>query len=343
MKLKATDTVLLTRRLSDLMAGGLPLTQCMDVLRRQSSNPYVRVLLFSIQNELEAGRSFSQALRIQKGQFSEIYMGMVQSGESSGNLDAALSELVKLLETELDTRQRIRSAFAYPVFLLAMAVAVCMFIVGFVIPRFDFLFQDLGQQLPLPTRLLIGFSSIIRFTAIPLVLLTAAFLLSFRKRKTPWLRVLQNKALEISVLRDLWRGAIIQRWASMMAALLHSGYAVSEALRLAGQSIGNPLFKLDSKLAVWRIMEGQSVKQALGGLPWFSPMVCELIGASEESGRLEETFERIAESSKRENELQWKIFLSVLEPSLILGMGLVVGFVALAMLLPIFEMSGSLK
>ncbi len=341
MKLKHSETVLLTRRLADLLKGGLPLSRSVDVLRKQSGSPNLKKVLSSVKSELESGHSFSQALKLQNGTFPRIAIGIVQAGELSGNLDASLSELAKLLETDMEVRQRLRAALVYPAFLLVLAMVVCAFLLGFVIPRFQFLFQDLGQTLPLPTRILILASSGFRYVFVTLALAVIGGF--FVMKRASVLARAQDALLKLPIVSDAWRNAVLQRWASMMESLLRSGYTVSDAIQLSRQSINDPFFSEALKKVISEIIQGKNFKSALECSRWFPPMMCELVGAAEETGQLEESFGRLAVSYRRETEHQWKMFLSFLEPALILGMGAVVGFVALAMLLPIFEMSATLR
>lgn len=337
------DAMLLMREMADLAGGGLTLHRCLDILRRQNHKPAVCRLIADVQQELEKGQSLSHALSLQNGTFSAITVGLVRAGESSGALESALEESAALLENEMDTRQRIRSAFAYPAFLLVVAVAVCVFLTVFVIPRFEFLFADLGQQLPLPTRLLIGTSVFIKTYAAPLALIIGGSAYGLAQAKPRWKARLPALALSVPGVAELLRATFLQRWARILASLLKNGFTVSDALALSARALNNPLVARELNGVLERLHEGRSIQAALESSPLFPPAVCELVGAGEESGSLEQSFQRIAASYKRQTELRSKLFLSMLEPALLLGMAAIVGFVAVAMLLPIFQMSASFQ
>lgn len=339
----AMDVTLLMREMADLAGGGLTLHRCLDILRRQNHKPSVRRLLTNVQQELEKGHSLSGALSVQAGMFSAVTVGLIRAGESSGALESALEESAALLENEMETRQKIRSAFAYPAFLLVVAAAVCVFVTVFVIPRFEFLFADLGQRLPLPTRLMIGTSVFIKTHAAALLLVAGGAFYALGQAGPRWKAPLPALALTIPGVSELVRATFLQRWARIMASLLKNGFTVSDAVALSSRALPGPLVAHELRAVLGRLNEGRNIKSALESSALFPPAVCELVGAGEESGSLELSFQRIAVSYKRQTELRSKLFLSLLEPVLLLGMAAVVGFVAVAMLLPIFQMSASFQ
>lgn len=339
----AVETMLLMRRLADLTSGGMTLHRSVSVLRAHSQAPRLKTLLESIQEKLEEGQSLSSAFLSQNGFFSALTIGLIQAGESTGNIEFALEESAALLENEMETRQRLRSALAYPCFLLGMAILVCIFLIAFVIPRFQFLFQDLGQTLPLPTLMLLGLSSlVIHFGWVVLLVVLVGFVWMTEKRPE-WKSESRSWAWKLPAVAGVVRGNFLQRWAHMMTSLLKSGFTASAAIELSAKTMSNAWGAQDLLLVSERLSEGHSLKTALESSALFPPLFCEMVGSGEESGKLEETFARLAQSYKRETELRSKLLLSLLEPAMIAGMGLIVGFVAIAMLLPIFAMSASLK
>lgn len=332
MSISPRSLATMTRRLSDLVGGGLTVGKSLSVLSAQSESREVRLLVSTLRKDLGDGKSLSEALRSRNGTFGPVYTGLVRAGESSGNMEATLAELANLLESDVETRQRVRAALAYPAALLALALAVCVFLTIFVIPRFELLFQDLGQRLPWPTRFLIGVTSHFK-TFGGATLLGVAVLMKgtrFRVARRP-------------VIDGVIRSVALQRWTQVMASLLRGGVTAPDALRLSRQTLNARVFGNAADDALARLREGRSLSSALAAARFFPPMLCELVNAGEESGRLDATFERLAQAYKREAELKIKIAISLLEPALVLGMGVVVGFVAVAMLLPIFEMSANIR
>lgn len=341
--IRSSEIGLFTRRLSDLTAGGLPLSRSLDILARQSRNHRLNMLIRTIHADVETGESFSAALARHNGCFGPVYVGVIQAAESSGDLDRALADLSQLMETEWEVKQKVQAALIYPLLLLSVAVAVVIFLTVYVIPRFQFLFDELGQRLPLPTRLLIGGSHFLRDTwgllflvALVGAILSTRYKSSVRAALNRWLR-------RVPVISNMTESLFLERWTRLMTSLLKNGFTVPEALRLSQKTLGSSLYAQDYSSMIRGLEEGLSLSDALRPLPQIPPMVCELIAAGEESGSLEGTFERLSGFFEREVRLKSRVLLSFLEPALILGMGLVVGFVAISMLLPIFEMSASFR
>lgn len=344
MKVSAQDLALMTRRLADLLGGGLPMSRSLSVLEQQSENPSMKILIRKILREISTGNSFSDTLQNQSKIFGPIYIGLVRAGESAGDLAPSLEELAQLLEAEFEMRQQIRTALAYPLLLLAMSILVCLFLALCVIPRFELLFQDLGQRLPLPTRGLLYFTSFIKkFGAIAIPAMGLGGIWMIKTNKFFWKKWMRDHFSKIPVISSLLQCASLQRWTQVMASMLRGGIPLPEALWLSRQSVGQGPFGKEIEGTLGRLREGKNFSSALEGSSFFPQMLCELVGAAEESGRLDQTFERLARSAKRESELKTKMALSLLEPTLILGMGAIVGFVAVAMLLPIFEMSANIR
>lgn len=342
MKVSPRELATMTRRMSDLVGGGLTVRKSLLVLSAQSENKNVRSLLKNINQDVADGKSLSESFGRQNGFFSPVYAGMVRAGESSGNLESSLNELAGLLEADLEIAQRTRAALAYPLALAALAAMVCFFLTVFVIPRFELLFQDLGQQLPWPTRALIRGTAAMRDYGW-LVAIAAVGAALLMKRDGARAAGFRMQLVRLPVVFDLFRNACLSRWTRVMASLLGGGVPVPQALRLSRQTADALVFGPEIDGVASRLREGQSLSRALSRSAIFPPMLCELVGAGEESGSLEKTFERLAETYKRESEISLKFALSMLEPVLVLLMGVVVGFVAVAMLLPIFEMSAKIR
>ncbi len=340
---KLLELVLLTRQLADLAHGGLPLTRSLEIIRRQTRHPEIKNILSALRRDVENGRSFSQALAAREGFFGPVFIGLVKSGESTGQLDRVLDQLALMLENDLERRQRIQTALAYPLILIGLSIGVCCFLTFFVVPRFSFLFLELGQQLPWPTQALIAASKLFVsygwLVILPLIVTMLWLRPSRAKLKTRLLMWIMN----VPLLSEALRGISLERWSHSMAALLRNGFTVMEALMLSQHAMDNTLFAAPLQRVKMHVQDGMSLSRALRTSPLFPQLIYELVGAGEEAASLEESLERIAHTYKRESELRWKLFLSLLEPTLIVMMGLLVGFVAIAMLLPIFQMSATLR
>lgn len=335
--------VIATRQLADLLAGGIPLARSLDIVANQSRDAKRRRLFQGLRRDVEAGVSLSEALAARSETFSPLFIGLVRAGESTGALDKSFEEIAHQLEIENELRQRARNALVYPCLVLALAAAVCLFLTGFVIPRFQLLFDDLGQNLPLPTRLLLEFSSGVRIYGAFAILVGAAILMVVpRAAAGPFRRALDS-ALSWGPIRDQLIPRFAERWAHIMASLARHGFPVVEALVLTRRSLEpHPLAARLQPLETG-VANGLSLSQAIRGQAMFPLIVAELIAAGEEAGRLDEALERVAATLGRESEATLRLAMTFMEPALILVMALVVGFVAIAMLLPIFEMSANVR
>jgi type II secretory pathway component PulF len=340
---KMEDIALTTRRMADLMKGGLPLLRSLEILEKQTRKSHLVKVIRSFQADLKSGKSFSQAVKNQNGFFPPFYAGFIQAGESTGSLESNLEEIAKLSEETIEIHRRVKAALAYPLFLLGTAVMVCLFLVIFVIPRFQFIFEDLGQSLPLSTRFLISLATTLKnnLGAALFLCLGVAALGVWRQREI--MDRLKWGFFRLPRVRDWAKGVFLERWAKCMGSFLRGGFTVLEAMELCKKVFDGPTYSDEFDKVRRDIVQGRSLGEALGAVSLFPSTVIELVLAGEESGRLEFVFERIGDIYHRETEFFMKLAMSFFEPALIVFMGLLVGGVALAMLVPIFEMSGSIR
>jgi type II secretory pathway component PulF len=332
--------VLLTRRLSDLALSGLPLGRSLELLADQSERTSDQQLLQALHHAIEGGKSFSEALSLYPKTFSAVYIGLVQAGEASGSFDTVLHELAQWLENEIDLRQRLLASTIYPMFLIVLAMAVCLFLVGFVIPRFEPLFEELGQRLPWPTRILMGVTGIVThygWLILPLIVVLGA--IAYTRRiylQTFLVRLLMTFKRLSAPLRALY----LERWAFGMCLLLRNGLSVPDALETSRSLFGHSLITFELERVVQKIREGYPLATSLEVSPLFPPVLREMVASGEETGELEHTFSRIATAYRKESELHRRLLAAVLEPALVMGMG---GIVALAMFLPLLQMQGGFQ
>jgi type II secretory pathway component PulF len=335
------DVILFTRRLSDLLSGGLPVTRSLDVLIRQSRDDDSRAFLRSLRSSVDGGRSLSEAMSDRPDLFDSVYVGLVRAGEISGSVERNLEELASVLDAAREARRQLSAALIYPAFVALLGLGVTLFVTGFVVPKFESLFTELGQALPWPTRLLMAVGSFVRQGgwAVPLVV---PAVVGWRIRRGDRAR-LERWVLKRTPAGSLLSAAFLRRWAALMASLLRSGFTVSDALRASEGATRSAIFGETIRTAEDAVAGGLSVSHALARGDVFSPAVTELIGAAEEAGTLESAFDRIAAVAEKESVLHSRLFLAALEPVLIVALAAGVGFVAVAMLLPIFQMSAGFR
>lgn len=340
-KVSHSDIVLFTRRLADSLKGGLPLIRTLGVLERQTENKEFARITREIKLSVQEGRGFSESLAKYPKIFSEMYVGMVKAGESAGLLDSVLLRLAEFNEKEEELKYRINAALAYPLVMLVVGLASVIFLLAFVIPRFEIIFGDLGQAIPLPTMILILISKSVRhwwWLYFIVIFGTAGFLIRFYKTSSGK-GILSRMKLSIPIVGSFIKKDLVSRFIRMLSVLLGNGVPILDALDMAKSSIGNKVFADEIDKIYQSVKEGQGIVAPMSKSKLFPPMVSEMVAIGEETGNLESSLLKIAEAYDREVEYAVKTMTSLIEPVIILFAGVVVCLIALSMLLPVFQMS----
>ncbi|MGD8785052.1 MAG: type II secretion system inner membrane protein GspF [Thioalkalispiraceae bacterium] len=339
--ISATDLALITRQLATLVRSGLPLDEATSTVARQCEKPRLKSLMLAVRARVMEGHSLADGLGKFPHVFPELYRATVAAGEQSGHLDTILERLAVYTEARQQMAQRVQMAMFYPAILTFMAIAVVAVLLGYVVPQVVEVFEDMGQTLPLMTRILIAVSSSFRdyglYGFIVIVILIVATVYILRKPGPKY--KFHSLLLRLPVLGRFNRGVNTSRFARTLSILAASGVPVLEALRIAGQVISNLPMREAVKIAAHKVREGAPLARSLEQSGYFPPMTVNLIGSGEVSGNLEEMLERAATNQEREQETQISFLMSMLEPVLIIVMGMVVLFIVLATLLPIFNMN----
>lgn len=344
-KVKARDLALAFRQLATLVEAGIPLTSCLSVLIEQTSNPLLKKVFTHVRERVREGSSLADALALHPQIFSRLFVGMVRAGEASGALPLTLSRWADFSEHQVDLQQKIRAAMTYPLFMFIIGGGVLFFLLTFVIPTVTKIFTDLGQALPLPTLILISVSKF--FSQFWWLLLISFLLLYFLMK-----RYLQSETgafwrdrlkLRIPFLGDLIHKLVISRWARTMGTMLQGGLPLLSALEISQEVAGNLLFRHALAQAGERVREGEEISLALKGNGLFPSLVLEMVAIGEKTGNLEKMLAKVAVNLENEVEANLRRRMSLLEPVMILIMGVGVGFIALSVLLPILEMSQAIR
>lgn len=334
-----------TRQVSDLLRSGLPLSRCLSVLMEQTNNEKLREVIRSLRSEVSSGSTFAEALAEHPKVFSELYVSMVHAGEISGSLDAVMERLANFTEEELDTRNKIIAAMAYPAIMVVVGIGVVIVLLTFVIPRFTLMFEQMDQQLPAITQMLVFVSHLLKSYWWLLFGGIIALVLLYRKyRSTPegQLKVDTFK-LKIPVFSDFLRKREIAKFARTMGTLLANGVPILKALEVVEAVMSNKVLAQQIVNVRENIREGERVSDRLGEGGVFPPMVVNMVAVGEETGSLEQTLERIARAYEGDTERAMHALTTMVEPMLILLMGGVVGIIVIAMILPIFMLSTGLR
>lgn len=340
----AGELAAITRQGAVLLAAGLTLDATLAALAAQGGEGRLGRALTAARERVLQGEALHMALRASAPLFSAFYLSMVQVGESSGTLAATLHRLADFLDNQARLRSRIVAALTYPALMLAVGSSVLIVLVTFVVPGIVRMLDELGRTLPLPTRLLIALSHLFTAYGWLLLLVAIAGLLGLRHylRTPAGARQRDALLLRLPLLGPLATQLAIARFARTLGVLLQSGMPLLPALALTRQLVANRLLQELLDRAAIAVREGESLAQALRTSPLLPPLVAQLIAVGEQSGELEGMLQRLADTYEGQLELSSNRLLALLEPLLILLMGGAVGFIVIAILLPIFEASQGL-
>ena len=349
-RLPPAQLAVLTRQFASLLAAALPIADALNVLVEQSESQSQRELLASIRTEVRGGLPLSAALGRHARQFPPIYRALIAAGEESGRLGSVMGALADYLEERARLQQKITLAFVYPVILTSVSVLVVVFLLTYVVPQVVEVFSQTHQALPLITRIMIGISGFLRSDGwILAILLVAAGLGAQRALRVPGVRLAwHRRLLRLPVIGALVRSLDTARFASTLAILSGSGVPMLRSLQAASETMANLALQTRVELAIQRVREGSSLARALrahvgdgqaAGERLFPPVLIHMIGSGETTGKLPEMLGRAADMHAREAERRTLMFTSLLEPALILVMGLIVMLIVLAVLMPIIEIN----
>jgi len=335
-----------TRHLATLLAAGMPLVQALNILVTQTNNQALQSILSQIRKDVVEGISLSGSMSHFPRVFSSFYVSMVRAGEASGTVPVVLERLADYSEKQQEFVRKIRAALAYPILMFLFGSLILFFLITFVIPSITNVFEEMNQSLPTITTVLISFSVFLHDEWwLVLLIIAAGFGISrYAFTRTDKGRRIWNRALlQAPFFGKMNRKMIMARFASTLGTLLQNGVPLLTALEISRHIARNLLVAEAIETAGREIKEGQGLALALSRSGLFPRMATEMIAIGEQSGRLEEMLSRISDSYEKETAAGISFFMSLLEPLMILIMGLLVGFVVISVLLPIFEMNQLVK
>ena len=341
-KIPSRDITLFTRQLADLLGSGVSLARSLDLLSRQTENRSLRAVIGDIQRFVRDGGTFSQGLARHPKIFSSLYTGLVEAGEAGGALEGVLGRLADFGEKEEETKTKVVQALAYPLLICAVGILTVVFLLIFVIPRIAGLFSDLRTALPLPTRILLTFSRLLSsFWWLMLAALAGLFFFFKRLGKAPLGSVaLDRFKLEVPLFGDLIRKSEIARFGRTLGTLVGNGVPVLRAIEIVSKTVGNKVIQQEVDRTWREVREGLSLAESLSHGNHFPPFVTNMIAVGEESGALERSLFKVADAFEREVDRTTKQITTFLEPVMILTVAVLVGFIVVSMLLPIFQLQG---
>ncbi len=340
-KVNDKDIVVFTRQLATMIDAGLPLVQCLDILGTQTENPTLAKTVIQVRTDVESGSTFADALKKHPKIFDNLYVNMVAAGEVGGILDTILQRLAAYMEKFAKIKRQIKSAMVYPSVILFVAISVVALLMVVVVPMLANMFAESGQALPLPTRIVIAISNFMKGWGglIVLAVMIGLFVTLKQVRKTEkGLRTTDNIALRIPVMGDLIRKVAVAKFTRTLGTLMTSGVPILEGLMIVARTAGNKIVEDAIIFTRQSVSEGKTLAEPLSKAKVFPPMVTQMISVGEATGALDAMLTKIADFYDEEVDGAVATLTSMLEPMLMIFLGTTVGFVIIAMYMPIFQM-----
>jgi len=340
-KTKSKDIVLFSRQLSTLVSAGVPLVQGLTILGEQIENPAFKTVIEKVREDIEGGVTIADALGKHPDSFTDLYVSMVRAGEVGGILDTILERLSNYLEAAEALKSKIKGAMMYPLVVSIIAGAVTIFLLVGVIPTFKEVFAGFGAELPAPTQVLINISEGLQKYFWAVIVVPILAFVGFKQiRKTEWgLNYFDEKALKLPMFGILLRKVAVAKFTRTLGTLVRSGVPILQALDTVARTSGNKVVEKAIYSARESIREGERISDPLKRSGVFPPMVIQMISVGEETGNLDIMLTKIADFYDQEVDVAVKGLTSMIEPIVIVVMGVVIGSIVICMFMPMFEMS----
>ena len=342
---KQKEIAIFTRQFSVMIDAGLPLVQCLEILGSQQKNRVFQKVLFEVRQDVESGSTLADSLRRHPKVFNELFCNMIAAGEAGGILDTILQRMSSYIEKRVKLQAAVRSAMIYPTAVITIAIGVVVIILWKVIPTFAALFEGLGAQLPLPTRITIAVSNFLgRYMWLIALLLTAGVVALIQYRRThAGKRHIDRIVLKLPILGMLMRKIAVARFCRTLGTLLTSGVPILDGLEITARTSGNSIVE-DAIMATRKsIEEGKTIAQPLEETDVFPPMVIQMISVGEQTGALDAMLSKIADFYEDEVDEAVENLMALLEPAMILFLGVMIGGIVISMYMPMFSLIGKIS
>ena len=336
-----SELAVMTRQFSTLVSSGLPLETSLVALYEQTDDQKLKEILSQVRSRVSEGSSLHVALEEHKNVFSDLYVSMVRAGEASGTLDVVLDRLADFLEKQQELNSKIRGAMIYPAIMFIVGLGVLVFMMTFVIPKVADIFEASNKALPFVTVVLIGASDFLRENfALILVFMAVVFFFAHRYVKTPsGKKVYDRFSLRVPVFGKMSSKVMISRFTRTLSTLLSSGIPLLESVKVSESVLGNSLYVENIKDVRVKVAEGAAFGSSLGQTGIFPPLVVRMVSVGEEAGKIEDMLSKVADMYDTEVDGMLSTLTSLLEPVMILIMGVVMGFIVSAILLPVLNLT----
>jgi type IV pilus assembly protein PilC len=332
-KVSRKDIMHFSRQLGVFVEAGIPIMESLDVIADESADKLLKKALLDMIDQLQAGDTFASAAASHPEAFPDYYVGILASAELTGTLDTVLNQLAEYIQRDIDARGKIISALIYPAVVFCMAIVVVVVLAAFVMPRFETFFKSFHAKLPLPTRMLLSVSGFVTnwwFALIGGILIVVVGLIAMRRSSSGRAR-LDSIILKLPILGDLVQAAVLERICRILSSMIRAGVALPEAMSVTADSANNTVFQRGLLDIREQMMEGQGLAAPLARTGIFPGAARQMFRVGEETGTLDQQLETAATFYNRELDVKVKRFTSLFEPAVIIFMGVIVGFVAVAL------------
>ncbi|WUJ71930.1 type II secretion system F family protein [Kribbella soli] len=332
-RVKREEVMHLTRQLGAFVGAGLPLTESVHSLGREAENSSVRRMMLEVEDGLRDGERLSDCFDRHPRIFPDFYRGILRSAELSGRLDTALGQLARYLERDLEARRRIKQATIYPAVVAAMSVVTLVVLAGFVLPRFQAFFDSLGARLPLPTRILLAITNFLTgwWWALMIGLGVLTLLLVYVLSTTPGRYLRDRLVLAVPVIGPTVQFALVERFCRILSSMVSAGVQLPQALRVATGSLPNRVYRRSLAGVMEAMLQGEGLARPLAATKLFPATAAQMIRVGEDTGTMDAQLEVTAQYYEGELDYKLKKLIGLFEPAVIVLMGGVVGFVAIAL------------
>ncbi len=343
--IKTRDVVVFTRQFATMINAGLPLVQALDILAQQTENKRLAETTRQVVYDVESGHTLADALRKHPKAYSDLYVNMVAAGEAGGILDTILVRLAQFLEKNDAIVRKVKGAMIYPAVIISVAVIAISVLLIFVIPTFQNMFASVNLDLPLPTRVVIGMSNVLKhyWWAIIGGMVGSVFMINRYYKTAPGRLQIDALLLRLPVLGDVIRKAAVSRFTRTLSTLISSGVSILDGLEITARTAGNMVIHNAVMESRASIAGGETIAAPLQKSAVFPPMVISMIAVGEQTGGLDEMLSKIADFYDDEVDAAVSALLSLMEPIMIVVLGVIVGGMVVAMYLPIFDMVNAVQ
>ena len=330
-----------TSHLAEFVLAGVPLLKSLELLQKESSHPYFKEVLQDVTSRVRRGENFSEALKRYPRLFGPVYGNLIQAGEAGGKLEGVLARLSTALEKEIELKNKVGQALAYPALVFLFGIGTVIFLMIFIVPKISAIYTEFGGHFPLPTRIVLAVSHLfLNYGWIVFVVIAGLTGYAVIRRELSFFKRFADRLLlGIPWVSRLVLEADISRFSSTLGTLLQSGVPLLQALELARQTVSNGEIKNRLGGIEAAVSQGKSLSETLRQKNFFPELALNLIWVGESTGKLDQSLAKLGDIADRQVDRQMKILTTLLEPVIIIAVGLIVAFIVISLLLPIFEMS----